>query len=539
MLATLWVLDAHAGKSTVCTITVNSPNEKETLRRALPEDKFQFVELVERGRPDWLASACRQKLHCDVLVISGHFDGGTEFYSDRLDARESLPVAELERASCSDSCSGLFSQLKEVYLFGCNTLNAATPDSTAAEVARSLVRSGYSRADAERVSHALNERHGESNRDGMRRIFARVPVIYGFSAMAPLGASAAPLLGRYLQSSAGSEFGSGRPSASLLAQFGESAMTATAGLADGDPRADYRREVCQFFDEQRSPAQRLAFIRQILSRDMAEVRMFLDRIEAFYASLSEADRQGAAFGRERDQIAGDKATRDRYMAFARDVDRPEIRARMVHVALSLGWLTPEQEKIEISRMVGDLLARNAIGAGEVDLVCSLNKDRGLDGALGRLELSPRQEENIPDAALLACLGSLEGRRRVLRALTARDDDAVEIARVYLRYHPIADVNELRDVAARIARMTESDAQVRALDTLAHYYVSDRESLDELARLFPRAKSVNVQRASAGVFIRSDYRALPRLELARMLRLHRLKSPDGEDLIDVLIRRLQA
>ena len=108
LLAALWALEAHAGKSTVCTVTVNSPNEKETLRRVLPEDKFQFVELVERGRPDWLASACRQNLRCDVLVISGHFDGGTEFYSDRLDARESLPVAEMERASCSASCSGLF-----------------------------------------------------------------------------------------------------------------------------------------------------------------------------------------------------------------------------------------------------------------------------------------------------------------------------------------------------------------------------------------------------------------------------------------------
>jgi hypothetical protein len=539
LLATLWVLDAHAGKSTVCTVTVNSPNEKETLRRILPEDKFQFVELVERGRPDWLASACRQKLSCDVLVISGHFDGGTEFYSDRLDARESLPVAELERASCSDSCSGLFSKLKEVYLFGCNTLNAATPESTAAEVARSLVRSGHSREDAERVSQALNERHGESNRDGMRRIFARVPVIYGFSAMAPLGAAAAPRLGRYLQSSAGGEFGSGRPSASLLGQFAESTMIATAGLGDADPRAGYRREVCQFFDEQRSPAQKLAFIHQILGRDMAEVRMFLDRIEAFYAALSDAERQESAFGRERDRIVGDQAARERYMAFARDVDRPDVRSRMVHVARSLGWLSPEQEKVEIARMISDLLARNAIGSGEVDLICSLNKDRGLDDELARLKLSPRQAESIPDAALLACLGSIDGRRRVLQALTARDDADVEIARVYLRHHPIADVNELRDVAARIARMAESDAQVRALDTLAHYYVSDRESLDELTRLFPRARSVNVQRAIAGVFIRSDYRALPRQDLVRMLRQHRLKSPDGEDLIDVLIRRLQA
>ena len=55
LLSTLWVLTADARKSTVCTVTVNSPNEKETLRRVLPEDKFQFVELVEQERPDWLA----------------------------------------------------------------------------------------------------------------------------------------------------------------------------------------------------------------------------------------------------------------------------------------------------------------------------------------------------------------------------------------------------------------------------------------------------------------------------------------------------
>jgi hypothetical protein len=539
LLALPWALEAQAGKSTVCTVTVNSPNEKETLRRILPEDKFQFVELVERGRPDWLASACRQQLRCDVLVVSGHFDGGTEFYSDRLDARESLPVAELERASCSASCSGLFSQLKEVYLFGCNTLNAAAPDTTAAEVARSLVRAGYSRGDADRVSRALNERHGESNRDGMRRIFASVPVIYGFSAMAPLGATAGPLLGRHLVSSGAGEFGTGRASASLLGQFAGSSMTVTSGLSDADPRAGYRREVCQFFDEQRSPAQKLAFIHQILRRDMAEVRMFFERIEAFYASLSEDDRQAPAFIDQRDEITRDQLARDRYLAFARDVDRPQIRSRMVHVARTLGWLSPEDEKAEITRMVGELLAGSAVGSAEVDLVCSLNGDRSLDDQLQRLERSPLRRENVSDAALLACLGSAEDRHRVLQALTAPADADVEIARVYLRHHPITDVNEIRDVAARIARMTDSDAQVRALDTLAHYYLADRESLDQLTRLFPVATSVNVQRAIAGVFIRSDYRSLPRQDLVRMLRQYRIKSPGGEDLIDVLIRRLQA
>ncbi len=210
LVAVSWVADSHAAKRTVCTITVNSPDEKEAFRQRLPESQYQFVELVERGRPDWLASACRQDVRCDILVISGHFDGSTDFYSDQVAASESLPVAELERASCSDSCPGLFSQLKEVYLFGCNTLNPEREQWMTSEVERSLVRAGHSPADARRIASALDRRHGESSRDRMRRIFMNVPVIYGFSSVAPLGPVAGAMLGRSLQSSSIAEIGHGR-----------------------------------------------------------------------------------------------------------------------------------------------------------------------------------------------------------------------------------------------------------------------------------------------------------------------------------------
>ena len=47
----LWSTPLHAAdKQTVCTITVNSADEKEAFRRHLPESKYRFVELVERGR---------------------------------------------------------------------------------------------------------------------------------------------------------------------------------------------------------------------------------------------------------------------------------------------------------------------------------------------------------------------------------------------------------------------------------------------------------------------------------------------------------
>jgi hypothetical protein len=538
LLAAAWPHDARADKKTVCSITVNSSDERETFRRSLPADKFQFVELVERGRPDWLESACREGVRCDVLVISGHYDGSNEFYSDRPGAREYLPIAEMERASCSDSCAGLFSQLKEVYLFGCNTLNPESLRSGSSEIGRSLVRSGYSRAGAERLSRALSTLHGESSRDRMRLIFKDVPAIYGFSSKAPVGATAASMLDRHFQSGAGSEVGTGRPSARMLGRFAANSMVVTSGLRTSDPRAAYGRDVCEFSNDRSSPAQKLDFVHQLLNREMAEVRMFLDRIERYTASLSETERESPAVTRVLDEIARDAAARTRYLDFTRDADEPEIRARMIEVARDLGWLSPAEKRDELMRLIGDELARQIVSPADVDLACALNKDQELDPELYRLQLSPAQADDIPHAAVLACLGSVEARARVLRGLTSPSDEEVQIAQVYLRHQPIVDVNELRVLTLGIVHMNGSNAQVRALDTLADQHLSDPGSLEELTRLFPFAKSVNVQRAIAGVLIRSDFPAIVTPEFVKTVRQSRLKSPDGADLIDVLIRRPQ-
>ena len=124
-------------------------------------------------------------------------------------------------------------------------------------------------------------------------------------------------------------------------------------------------------------------------------------------------------------------------------------------------------------------------------------------------------------------------------MTSIRDDDVQVAQVYLRHRPIVDVAELRLVAAGIARMTNQDAQVRALDTIALHRLTDVKSLDSLTHLFPVTKSLEVQRAIAGILIRADYQAIAKPELVEALRTHRRKSADGQDLIDILIRRLQA
>ena len=538
LLAAPWAPALHADPRTVCTITVNSSDEREIFRRSLPADDYRFVELVDRGRADWLESACRKGVTCDVLLISGHFDDGTQFYSDKVDSHDSLPVAEMERVSCSDSCPGLFSQLKEVYLFGCNTLNPQALRSATAEIGRSLVRAGHSQADAEKLTRLLNDRHGDSNRDRMRQIFKDVPVIYGFSSKAPLGASAAPVLERYFQAGGAAEVASGRPSPKLLSLFAPVSMTAATGLRDTDAQADYRRDVCQFADERLSPAQKLGFVHGLLDRPMAEVRMFLDQIERYTATLKDPERATPAAAEALEAIAHDARARERYLDFVRDADQASVRARMIDVALQLGWLTPMQRRDELVRLLGERVASRSLGVDDVGLACTLNRDGELTAERARIGVTAAQAERVGPAAILACLGSTPAHARVLRALSSTSDEDVAMAEVYLHHRPIADIGELRLVATGVAGMSGSPAQIRALDTLARQRLSDRQSLDALTRLYPQTKSVDVQRAIAGVLIRADHREIARPEVVKVLREHRIKSPEGQDLIDVLIRRLQ-
>ncbi len=544
MFAAALCLSAPLGaaeKQTVCTITVNSADEKETFRRYLPESKYRFVELVERGRPDWLASACRAKVKCDVLVISGHYDGGNQFFSDRLETREFLTVDELERVSCSDSCPGLFSQLKEVHLYGCNSLNADSRSSAPAELVRRLVREGQSPKEAERQLRTLNAGHGESGRDRMRQVFKNVPVIYGFSSVAPLGPIAASTLSSYFRANGTKEIGQGRASSRLLGHFAAHSMTVTQGMTEQDPHAAVRRDVCRFADDRSSDANKLGFVHQLLQKQMAQTRVHLDRIERFTTALQDPARRTAEVVRALAGIEGDASARAHFLDYARGADQPAVRARLIEVAHDFGWLSALQRRDELANTLRAMHARSAVGMSEVDLACTLNQERGLDGAL---DGSPSQAmpansaDDVAHAALRACLGSTEGRARTLAGLISPHEADVHIARAYLRHRPIGDAIELRRVTESIARMPASDAQVHALEALGRHYVSDREVVDVLVRLFSQTPSWSVQAAIAGILMRADQRSITGSQVVGTLLRERRTPPAGQGMVDTLIRRLQ-
>ena len=487
---------------TVCTITVNSADEKEAMEKRLPPGRYSFVELVQRGRSDWLRAACTRGVQCDVLVVSGHFNAGDTFYSDRIDNPDHLAIDELERAACSESCPGLFSRLKEVYLFGCESLN---PDAT-----------------------KYSSSHGESGRERMRRIFSQVPSIYGFSGPAPVGPTAAMLLGRYFDSGGGAGFGSGAHDSKMLSVFSRNGMTRVSGA--GSSQSEHRARVCRFFDERTTPAAKLSFAHALL-RD-AGIGDSLKRIEALLASLAPEQRAAPEFAQALAKVSADGATRSRFLAAARAAPNGE-RARMIATAAQLGWLDAAQRRQEAASLIADMLRSRRIGFEEVDLACGLNADGSLDGQ----SFPGRDAAALAagHAAVLACVGDEEGRARTLQALAGASEADARIAQAYLRHRPVQDGAELRPLARAVANMPSSPAQVRALDALARLRISDGEILKELTRSFANARTPNVQDAIAEVFLRSSHRPP---DLAEVIRKHRLEPPGRGRVVDSLLANLK-
>jgi hypothetical protein len=359
-------------------------------------------------------------------------------------------------------------------------------------------------------------------------------VIYGFSSVAPLGPVAASMLERYFRSNGAGEIGQGRASSRLLGQFSPFAMTVTQGMTERDPHAAARHDVCQFADDRLSVDNRLAFVHQLLQQSVSHARVHLDRIQRVTKALDEPARRTPATVRALAGIAGDEATRARFLEFARDADQPAVRARMLTLARDLGWLSAEERWKELALMLVDLQERSVVGVTEVDLACTLNQAQDLDGAF-----KPGGASDIAHAAVRACLGSVEGRTRTLEGLVSQNTAEVQLAQAYLRHRPITDAVELRRVAAAIARMKSSDAQVRALESLGRHYVADRAILDLLIQLYSETPSAAVQAAVAGILIRADQRSIASPQLMLTLVKDRRPAPPGDNMVDALLRKLRS
>lgn len=188
----------------VCTITLNSKDEIEVFKKNLPTEKFEFIELTgianNKATPEqkkssywpmdpWFKQVCEAQTTCDILIISSHQWEGKFFGESGLNPFR-LTANYLRDLKYNNSCSSFFANLKQVYLFGCNTLTKEDGDyaSFEAYVKYLAYDSHSSNLEAQLPqAHTQFSRAQPSNDFTIRSIFSDVKGIYGFSKRSPEG----------------------------------------------------------------------------------------------------------------------------------------------------------------------------------------------------------------------------------------------------------------------------------------------------------------------------------------------------------------
>jgi len=420
-----WAAEAPTKRRTVCVVSFNSPDEVEVFRSLLPSEQFAFVDLSpepggEFSQHPWILDRCRPDLQCDVAIYSAEFAG--RFFGKR---GFSLSLQEMEEASCQARCQGLFHHPQEVFLLACNTLATKDQDSrTPGEYLQVLLDHGFDRATAEEVVELRYGPLGPSFREALRRSFAGVPRLYGFSSVAPRGERTAPLLAgylrargnyaQYLERTAGQ---SGR-NVNLLRAFKETDLTQASGLGSAEPGAGDRDAICGLYDERRTVSERLRIARGLMSRpDFLSFVPTLEILLARHPPESFDGESRSLFA----QIQALDAPRERVLGLAHTLNVSALKLELAHFALEMRWITHQDLRRTAVDGTKELLAR-PLTSEAVDIICEIAKREDVGDEFGSKDFS-RDLFQLPEGLrLVDCLHPADARINPRLAAALDSDD---------------------------------------------------------------------------------------------------------------------
>jgi len=435
-----------SARRTVCVVSFNSTDEVEVFRSLLPADQFSFVDLSPRASrtsaadpstpvassasgQSWIFDACRPDLQCDVVVYSAEFAG--RFFGKQ---GFSLSLQEMEEAACQPRCAGLFHHPQEVFLLGCNTLATKDQDSrTPEEYLQVLLDHGFDRAAAEEVVALRYGPLGPSFREALRRAFAGVPRIYGFSSVAPKGERIAPLLAVYLRSRGNYaqylERTAGRSgrNVDLLRAFRETDLTQASGLQRDERGAADRDAICSLYDERRSVPDRLRIARGLMSRP--DLLAFVPTLETVLARHPPDGFQGESRSLFA-QLQGLDAARERVLGLVRELDVSALKLELAHFAVEMRWITRADLRRTAVDGARQLLAR-PLTSESVDILCTIAQREDLSDEFTSKDF-PKRVLDLPEGLrLVDCLHPTD--ERINTRLTAALDSNDSALRLWAAY----------------------------------------------------------------------------------------------------------
>ena len=402
-------------KPTVCTITINSDDEKQTFQSYLKED-FNFIELVT-GEKDWFKKACKKKIQCDVLVVSGHF-GGSFFGS----SGHRLTLTELQSRSCSSFCDGILNRPKEVFLFGCNTTAGKKQDHrTPAEYTQVLIDDGFSRNEAEQISAFRYSPIGQTTEKKMQQVFSSAR-IYGFHSLAPSGKNIRQRLNKYFKSIKSYKNHLMEFSIDKENHFWSKAMKGQwIRSVNGSKKIE--KPFCILEDKNKSVYEKLSWVNKVLLNHKKSLA-YIPLINRYIKRLEKR------FGTSWENFPGEELSLMEGIQFNEEakervntiLDKPingilSAQVEVLNFTKAVGWYDKETYSNKLKNLLGNIF-KNNLNVEQKNQICSL--DINLD--LG-LEDLPQEKWNAHTITAIGCIKTQDYNVHKALAEALKDEDA--------------------------------------------------------------------------------------------------------------------
>ncbi len=383
-------LTSDPSKPTVCSITLNSEEEKQTFAEHLPN--FNHVELFS-DKSNWLEDLKGKNIKCDILLISGHFGGS--FFGDK----GRLSLEQLEAASCNEDYKGIFKHPKEVFLFGCNTLAGKNKERRSLqELVQVYMEHDMTRSQAEQTAAFLLSPFGSSFHDRMRRVFDNPQTrVYGFDGSAPSGRNVEPLLNNYFRSVPN------YLQHLQLTGLNQNLASALRNTVYTQALEIQQKEnpICVLQSKTRTPAQKLQWINQVVSTSSNPLAI-VPNINLF---IRDVFRSNTPFGLEpniQQQISILQNNQNFKQKSLEFIDTPidglmSIQFKVADFARMMGWMNKAQYQEFAIEQLGDIF-KNNLTLEQKDRVCSMDVQADLE-----LSQLPKEKWTVETIAAIGCL----------------------------------------------------------------------------------------------------------------------------------------
>lgn len=431
IISAIFSTNSFANKINFCTITINTSDEAKAFEEGIPkEDRkdFNFIELTQHldkellkaGRPlkdayytDWLGQVCnrfnREKISCDVLLISGHF-AGEVFYGIKDQKDKRLRTKHLIEKMCDKSCDRILKEPSIIFLFAGNSLHdqkgANLRDrNTFYNRINKVIGSGA----AQRLVEAKYGPYGKAYDDQIRRVFHNRAKIYGFDDKGVSGKSAAKRIKSYLKGlkSFKESFFKGAYKRRHSPDISEEVLSYTKALDDSFIQSfasvggvvcesvsedsssvegsfdDLTNKICKIKDDSDLNVNRMKVISQLLeksreSNDQNIAYTIFPWIEEFFReNPPKFDIEQAPYYESGVETTAIKSLKDKKPAFFDEfifkTKSGYPKLQLLSVGLYLGWTSREDfEKQALKILKTELLAtKQYIDRDTFDLICQL------------------------------------------------------------------------------------------------------------------------------------------------------------------------